>query len=197
MSLKSHLKVIAPWALFAVFVLTVAALQLTDFGPPRPAEPRVDIPIAINKGNSDLSLREFINSCPAESIVIVSINGRPSKKIWEELESTMIRIGAQREINLVWGASLVIIGVMDAKLGSAAWRMGVQEIGVEIDEGDLIGKTGVRSPCKIVARSIGDSEGIGRSIIAVNRVASSPNEPGVNVVVLDRNGKVINRGVFE
>ena len=105
-------------------------------------------------------------------------------------------MGAQREISPIRGASFVLIGAMDARLGSAVSKMGVQQVEVELAEGQAIGSTGVHAPCRIVARSIGDAEGVGRAIISIGGVQCSPNEPGVNVVVIDKDGRCISRAHF-
>lgn len=198
MSFRKGLAALAPWVLLAIIILAVAALQLSHFDLPQRPEsqaPLQDAPHAIDS-HLTLSLREFLNSSPTGSIVILCTNGRPSRQTWNELSSGMIRVGAQREISPVRGASFILVGAMGARLGSAVSKMGVQEVEVELDEGQPIGSTGVLAPCRIVAKSIGDAEGVGRAIISVGGVQRSPNEPGVNVVVIDKDGRCVSRASF-
>ncbi|MBN2207768.1 MAG: hypothetical protein JW759_00500 [Candidatus Coatesbacteria bacterium] len=199
MSRCRRLAAAAPWVLAGGIVLSLAALQLVHFEPPTreelsaPAEKRLQ---AADAAHSAGSLRDLLNSTPTGSIVVICTNGRPSERTWEELQGGMIRVGAQREINPIPGASFIVVGVMSGQLGSALWRMGVQQVEIRLDAGQKIGSTGIAAPCRIVARSIGDAEGIGRAIIAVGGVQCSPNRPGLNVVVIDESGRCINRAQF-
>ena len=199
MSSRKRLVAAVPWVLAGGIVLCLAGLQLVHFEPPQrgepsdPTEKRLQVADA---ARSNGSLRELLNSIPIGSVVIICANGRPSKRTWEDLQGGMIRIGAQREIGPVRGASFIIVGVMGAQLGSALWRMGVQQVEIELEKGQQVGSTGVSAPCRIAARSIGDAEGIGRAIIAVSSVQCSPNRPGLNVVVIDESGRCISRGHF-
>lgn len=142
------------------------------------------------------SLRGFLNSNPAGGIVILSVKGLPSNETWDELRSGMIRIGAQRETNLARGASLLLIGVMDSRPGSVLCRMGVQEVEIELEKGQEIGATRVKSPCHILARSLGSAEPYPRSMISVDSIRCSPNEVGVNAVAIDRDGNLLARASF-
>jgi len=197
MSFRARLSAVAPPVLLAIIVLTVAAFQLFDielwFHEEPPDTPENALHAA---DNSTRSLREFLNSNPAGSIVVLAVNGRPSKRTWHELHGAMVRVGAQREISPVRGASFVLVGAMDARLGSAVFRMGVQEVEIELEKGQEVGSTGVLAPCRIVVKSIGDTEGIGRAIISISGVQRSPNRPGVNAVVIDENGRCVNHAHF-
>jgi len=203
MSSRKRLVAAVPWVLAGGIVLSLAALQLVHFEPTQreePSDPTEKGLQVADAARSPDSLREFLNSTPIGSIVVICANGRPSKHTWEELQGGMIRVGAQREISPVRGASFIIVGVMGGQLGSAIWRMGVQQVEIRLDEGEKIGSTGVGAikawPCRIVARSIGDAEGIGRAIIAIGGVQCSPNRPGLNVVVIDESGRCISRAHF-
>ena len=186
------------WVFLAVIALVIGLLQVTDFLPG--ACRALDVSTKSPQAGSELppasSLRDFLNSNPHGCIVIISVNGRPSEQTWQALRRGMIRIGAQREIRPIRGASFVLIGVMDARLGSAAFKMGVQEVEIRLRKDQEIGSTGVAAPQRIVAKSIGDSEGVGRAVISVAGVWLSPNKVGVNVVVIDGGGRCIRRGSF-
>ena len=197
MSFRARLSAVAPPVLLAIIVLTLAAFQLFDLELWPCQEARGSPENALHAAdNSTCSLREFLNSNPAGSVVVLAVNGRPSRVTWNELYGGMVRVGAQREVSPIRGASFVLIGAMDARLGSAVSRLGVQEVEIELEKGQEVGSTGIVAPCRIVAKSIGDAEGIGRAIISVGGVWCSPNKPGVNVVVIDGSGHCINRGHF-
>ncbi len=197
MSFGARLAAVAPWILLAVIVLGLAAFQLFDIVPwARPELPASPENAHHSADNSTCSLREFLNSNPAGSIVVLAVNGRPSTRTWHELYGCMVRVGAQREIIPVRGASFILVGAMDARLGSAVSRMGVQEVEIELEKGQEIGSSGIMAPCGIVARSIGDSEGIGRAIISVGGVWCSLNKRGVNVAVIDESGHCVSRAHF-
>jgi len=199
MSSCKRLVAAVPWVLAGGIVLSLAALQLVHFESQtrgEPSDPTEKGLQAANAAHSPDSLRGLLNSTPMGSIVVICTNGRPSKQTWEELQGGMIRVGAQREISPVRGASFIIVGVMGGQLGSAIWRMGVQQVEIKLEKGQQVGSTGIVAPCRIVARSIGDAEGIGRAIIAVGGVQCSPNRPGLNVVVIDEGGRCISRAHF-
>lgn len=181
----------------AIIVLTLAALQLFDLElwshTEAPGTPEQALQVA---DSSTCSLREFLNGTAAGRIVVLAVNGRPSRVTWDELYGGMVRVGAQREVRPIRGASFVLVGAMDARLGSAISKVGVQEVEAELEKGQEVGSTGVLAPCRITAKSIGDSEGIGRAIISVGGVWCSPNRPGVNVVVVDESGHCVSRAHF-
>jgi len=189
----------AAWVFLAVIVLVIGILQLTDFLPGACRE--LDASVKAPRVSSELppagSLRDLLNSNPHGAIVIICVNGRPSTQTWQALRRGMVRIGAQREIGPILGASFVLIGVMDARPGSAVFKMDVQEVEIRLRKDQEIGSTGVVAPQEIVAKSIGDAEGIGRAVISVAGVWLSPNKVGVNVVVIDGSGRCIRRGSFK
>ncbi|MCD6328260.1 hypothetical protein J7M28_12025 [bacterium] len=143
------------------------------------------------------SLREYLNRNPSGSIIIMCVRGRPSNETWNQLFRAMIRIGAPREVQPHLGASFALVGIMDASLGSAVWRTGVQEVVIKIDAGEEIGSTGIVAPRRIVARSIGDGDPPGRAIISVGGANCSANTDGVNAAVIDTNGHCISRAYFQ
>nr|HDM58966.1 hypothetical protein [Bacillota bacterium] len=186
------------WVILALIVLLIGVVQLTDFLPG--ACRGLDASAKAHGADAKLppasSLTELINSNPHGSIVIICVNGRPSVQTWRALRRGMSRIGARRGLGLIRGASMVVIGVVDARPGSAVFKMGVQEVEVRLKRGQEIGETGVVAPREIVAKSIGDSEGIGRAVISVGGTWLSPNKVGVNVAVIDGTGRCIRRGSF-
>ena len=174
--------------------------KVPGFGPrivayiskPAPAQSRAAAPAETRCDRLD----RLVGSLRDGSLVLLAVRGKPSARVWAEFSGLAGRIGGRDGILPVRGASFAFVGAVGATRGSAVWRAGVQEVTLCIDKGAAVGATGVRAPCDIVIRSIGDAQGPGRAIIRVHNVNLSGNQQGINIVVIDADCQCVARASF-